>query len=156
VESRTTGLRKPDPRIYLHACESLRVTPAEAVFLDDIGGNLKARSRARRSTSSRAGSAGPTAPCPAELRRSCRLPGPSRKSGLSKRGRPADEEGWTVGRPDRWTPALAACCSWTAGATRSSISPPAPGASASACCAPRPPRRRARRSATAATPSAPS
>jgi putative hydrolase of the HAD superfamily len=42
VESRTTGLRKPDPRIYLHACERLRVAPAEAVFLDDIGGNLKA------------------------------------------------------------------------------------------------------------------
>jgi putative hydrolase of the HAD superfamily len=42
VESRVTGLRKPDPRIYLYACEQLRVSPPEAVFLDDIGGNLKA------------------------------------------------------------------------------------------------------------------
>lgn len=42
VESRVTGLRKPDPRIYLYACEQLRVVPAEAVFLDDIGTNLKA------------------------------------------------------------------------------------------------------------------
>jgi putative hydrolase of the HAD superfamily len=42
VESSVVGLRKPDPRIYLHACEALRVRPAEAVFLDDIGRNLKA------------------------------------------------------------------------------------------------------------------
>ena len=35
------GLRKPDPRIYLLACESLAIEPAEAVFLDDIGRNLK-------------------------------------------------------------------------------------------------------------------
>lgn len=42
VESRVTGLRKPDPRIYLHTCERLGVAPPEVVFLDDIGGNLKA------------------------------------------------------------------------------------------------------------------
>jgi putative hydrolase of the HAD superfamily len=42
VESRVTGLRKPDPRIYLYACEQLGVRPPQAVFLDDIGGNLKA------------------------------------------------------------------------------------------------------------------
>jgi putative hydrolase of the HAD superfamily len=42
VESSVTGLRKPDPRIYLYACEQLRVAPTEAVFLDDIGANLKA------------------------------------------------------------------------------------------------------------------
>ena len=42
VESATLGLRKPDPRIFVHACEELRVAPAEAVFLDDIGANLKA------------------------------------------------------------------------------------------------------------------
>ena len=42
VESRVIGLRKPDPRIYLYACEQLGVRPPEAVFLDDIGGNLKA------------------------------------------------------------------------------------------------------------------
>ena len=35
------GLRKPDPRIYQLVCRELGVAPAEAVFLDDIGGNLK-------------------------------------------------------------------------------------------------------------------
>ena len=42
VESAVVGIRKPDPRIYHLACEQLGVAPAEAVFLDDIGGNLKA------------------------------------------------------------------------------------------------------------------
>lgn len=42
VESSVVGLRKPDPRIYHLVCERLAVAPAEAVFLDDIGGNLKA------------------------------------------------------------------------------------------------------------------
>jgi len=42
VESSRLGLRKPDPRIYLHTCEALRVEPRDAVFLDDIGRNLKA------------------------------------------------------------------------------------------------------------------
>ena len=41
VESSVVGLRKPDLRIYEYACERLGVTPAEAVFLDDIGRNLK-------------------------------------------------------------------------------------------------------------------
>jgi epoxide hydrolase-like predicted phosphatase len=41
VESAVEGLRKPDPRIFVLACERLGVTPAEAVFLDDIGANLK-------------------------------------------------------------------------------------------------------------------
>ena len=41
VESSIVGLRKPDPRIYQHACDELGVRPAEAVFLDDIGRNLK-------------------------------------------------------------------------------------------------------------------
>jgi epoxide hydrolase-like predicted phosphatase len=41
VESIAVGLRKPDPRIYERACRELDVTPAEAVFLDDIGSNLK-------------------------------------------------------------------------------------------------------------------
>jgi len=41
VESAKEGLRKPDPRIYRIACERLGVTPEEAVFLDDIGLNLK-------------------------------------------------------------------------------------------------------------------
>lgn len=42
VESSVVGMRKPDPRIYLHACEALKVAPGEAIFLDDIGRNLKA------------------------------------------------------------------------------------------------------------------
>ena len=41
VESSVVGLRKPDPRIYLLTCEKLGIGPAEAVFLDDIGANLK-------------------------------------------------------------------------------------------------------------------
>lgn len=41
IESRLTGLRKPDPRIYELVCRELDVAPAEAVFLDDIGYNLK-------------------------------------------------------------------------------------------------------------------
>jgi putative hydrolase of the HAD superfamily len=42
VESSVLGLRKPDPRIYEHACRLLGVEAREAVFLDDIGSNLKA------------------------------------------------------------------------------------------------------------------
>jgi putative hydrolase of the HAD superfamily len=42
VESSVLGLRKPDPRIYRHVCGALGVEPDEAVFLDDIGSNLKA------------------------------------------------------------------------------------------------------------------
>jgi len=41
VESSVVGLRKPDPRIYHHACDELGVVPGDAVFLDDIGHNLK-------------------------------------------------------------------------------------------------------------------
>jgi epoxide hydrolase-like predicted phosphatase len=41
VESARVGLRKPDPRIYELVCERLGVTPAESVFLDDLGTNLK-------------------------------------------------------------------------------------------------------------------
>ena len=41
VESSVVGLRKPDPRIYQHVCAELDVEPLEAVFLDDIGRNLK-------------------------------------------------------------------------------------------------------------------
>jgi putative hydrolase of the HAD superfamily len=42
VESSKVGVRKPDPRIYQLACSALGVAPSEAVFLDDIGRNLKA------------------------------------------------------------------------------------------------------------------
>ena len=41
VESSKLGLRKPDPRIYAHVCEALAIEPRDAVFLDDIGRNLK-------------------------------------------------------------------------------------------------------------------
>jgi putative hydrolase of the HAD superfamily len=41
VESAIVGLRKPDPRIYELALERLRVQASEAVFLDDLGINLK-------------------------------------------------------------------------------------------------------------------
>jgi epoxide hydrolase-like predicted phosphatase len=41
LESCRLGMRKPEPRIYRHACEQLGVSPREVVYLDDIGGNLK-------------------------------------------------------------------------------------------------------------------
>jgi putative hydrolase of the HAD superfamily len=41
VESSRVGVRKPDPRFYELACEELAIEPAEAVFLDDLGVNLK-------------------------------------------------------------------------------------------------------------------
>ena len=41
VESSVVGLRKPDPRIYRHACDEIGTVPEETVFLDDIGRNLK-------------------------------------------------------------------------------------------------------------------
>lgn len=41
VESSVIGLRKPDPRIYLYTCEKLGIEPPQAVFLDDLGMNLK-------------------------------------------------------------------------------------------------------------------
>ncbi len=41
IESSKSGLRKPDPRVYRLACERLGIEPSEAVFLDDLGVNLK-------------------------------------------------------------------------------------------------------------------
>ncbi len=41
VESSVVGVRKPDPRFYVLACEGLHVDPHQAVFLDDLGVNLK-------------------------------------------------------------------------------------------------------------------
>ena len=41
VESSKVGLRKPDPRIYQHACELLSVPPDRCIYLDDLGINLK-------------------------------------------------------------------------------------------------------------------
>jgi putative hydrolase of the HAD superfamily len=41
VESSRIGVRKPDERFYRVACEELGIEPHEAVFLDDLGVNLK-------------------------------------------------------------------------------------------------------------------
>lgn len=41
VESRNEGVRKPDPRFYRIACERLGIEPSQAIFLDDLGINLK-------------------------------------------------------------------------------------------------------------------
>ncbi|MCC7122733.1 MAG: HAD-IA family hydrolase [Gammaproteobacteria bacterium] len=41
IESSKEGMRKPDPRIYALACERMGVVPAEVVYLDDLGINLK-------------------------------------------------------------------------------------------------------------------
>jgi putative hydrolase of the HAD superfamily len=41
IESSKVGLRKPDAAIYELVCRELGVAPAEAVFLDDLGVNLK-------------------------------------------------------------------------------------------------------------------
>ena len=41
LESSKAGVRKPDPRFYAMACEQLDIAPAQAVFLDDLGINLK-------------------------------------------------------------------------------------------------------------------
>ena len=41
VESCRVGMRKPELRIYQHALEQLNVCPEDALFLDDLGSNLK-------------------------------------------------------------------------------------------------------------------
>jgi putative hydrolase of the HAD superfamily len=41
IESSKAGVRKPDPAFYKLACERLEIEPHDAVFLDDIGANLK-------------------------------------------------------------------------------------------------------------------
>ncbi|MBT4523079.1 MAG: HAD-IA family hydrolase [Halieaceae bacterium] len=41
IESSKVGFRKPNPRFYELACEQLAIDPTEAVFLDDLGINLK-------------------------------------------------------------------------------------------------------------------
>jgi putative hydrolase of the HAD superfamily len=41
IESSRVGVRKPDPAFYELACEHLGIEPTEAVFLDDLGINLK-------------------------------------------------------------------------------------------------------------------
>jgi len=41
IESSKAGIRKPDPEIYKLACSHMDIEPAEAIFLDDLGINLK-------------------------------------------------------------------------------------------------------------------
>ncbi|MCU4183810.1 HAD-IA family hydrolase [Acidiferrimicrobium sp. IK] len=41
LESSRAGVRKPDPRFYEMACAELGIEPGDAVFLDDLGINLK-------------------------------------------------------------------------------------------------------------------
>ena len=41
IESAKAGVRKPDPRIYAMMCDALGVSPAECVYLDDLGINCK-------------------------------------------------------------------------------------------------------------------
>jgi putative hydrolase of the HAD superfamily len=41
IESSVVGVRKPDPLFYEIACTTLGIEPTEAVFLDDLGVNLK-------------------------------------------------------------------------------------------------------------------
>ena len=41
VESSVVGVRKPEPEFYEIACRLLAVEPADCVFLDDLGVNLK-------------------------------------------------------------------------------------------------------------------
>lgn len=41
IESSKAGVRKPDPRIYQMMCEKLAVSPANCIYLDDLGVNCK-------------------------------------------------------------------------------------------------------------------
>ncbi len=41
VESSVEGIRKPNPKIYELTCDRLGVAPAQTIFLDDLGINLK-------------------------------------------------------------------------------------------------------------------
>ena len=40
IDSCEVGMRKPEERIFLHACSSLDVAPANALFLDDMQANV--------------------------------------------------------------------------------------------------------------------
>jgi len=41
IESSKTGIRKPNPKVYLMMCERLGVSPRACVYLDDLGINCK-------------------------------------------------------------------------------------------------------------------
>jgi putative hydrolase of the HAD superfamily len=40
-ESSKVGTRKPDPAFYRHACATMDLDPADCIYLDDLGINLK-------------------------------------------------------------------------------------------------------------------
>jgi putative hydrolase of the HAD superfamily len=42
IDSCEVGMRKPEHRMFHHACELLGVAPTEALFLDDMDANVKA------------------------------------------------------------------------------------------------------------------
>ena len=41
IESSKVNVRKPDPDFYLFSCKKAKISPVEAIFLDDLGINLK-------------------------------------------------------------------------------------------------------------------
>ena len=41
IESSKVGMRKPDPAIYELACKEMSISASDAVYLDDLGINLK-------------------------------------------------------------------------------------------------------------------
>ena len=41
IESSKVGIRKPNPNIYLMACKQMGIAPEDAIYLDDLGINLK-------------------------------------------------------------------------------------------------------------------
>lgn len=41
IESSKVGIRKPDPKIYQLACQQMNIAPEQAIYLDDLGINLK-------------------------------------------------------------------------------------------------------------------
>ena len=41
IESSKVGARKPEPRFFELVCTQLRIVPGQAVYLDDLGANLK-------------------------------------------------------------------------------------------------------------------
>lgn len=46
VISAEVGMRKPEPRIFLHAAQLLDLQPAECIFIDDIQANITAAEQA--------------------------------------------------------------------------------------------------------------
>ncbi len=46
VISGEVGMRKPEPRIFLHAAQMLNLEPAECIFIDDIQANVTAAEQA--------------------------------------------------------------------------------------------------------------